>query len=312
MDIPQVLEEKSTAFENRPVTVRYEGDTTILTLHKETNSFQEMLAERNNSKNVEDLEQRLMGEGAVLANVGVSAFPVVELKYPEENERERYILATKADRTKLISGYVPAKFMHAPESHLIQEIAEEFLPTRNEKVLTGKVGDYGNSVGLDKPYEDKIPYEEDSSFMFKNWNDVSLPGMRKGKIIIRDGEEEYRLPKYAQFHVAADTNSGQLIFKYTTQLIHGGDLSFHHSEDELNTDKNTLDTHFHPEGIILLELKDPYGTEHGLTGKAFTLSDGELKPYNNPVNLTEAFAPKRNGISDRGSIGLTEYLSTQK
>jgi len=262
-------------------------------------NFSDMVELRRDSQESSRLEEALKGEGYLLANVGVSGLFVVN--YQGEN----YLLATKASRVdraspdtvaKLLSGYVPAELMYNPAQQMRREIAEEFLPMVNGRIIPGTLDD----IALDRPFinvgpsETFNPYSHEYSYSIKKGNDFQLPGMNKGKIIIKDGSKEYALDNNAEFHAAADTNSGQLIFKYNLVLPDYPGLSLNHTEEQLRPGTSLLQAHLHPEGILLLKL-DP---NLKLTEEAY-------------ITLTEAFAPKQNGVSSDGSINLGEYLKIQ-
>lgn len=305
-EIPQIIKEPKdgSKFRNRRVSAQYVGeDDILLNLSLVTTDFGDLLGLRRQSQDPSRLEEALKGDGYLLANVGISGLFVVN--YQGEN----YLLATRADRVdranpdtvaKLLSGYVPAELMHDPEQQMRREIAEEILPMVNGKIIPCTLED----IALDRPFSGFVPYSDEYHHSIQKGNDFQLPGMKRGKIIIKDGSNEHPFGNNVEFHVAADTNSGQLVFKYNLALPNYPGLSLHHTEEKLRPSTSLLDTHFHPEGILLLKL-DP---NLKLTGEPYTLADGKLKPYSLPVVLTEAFAPKQNGISTVGNIGIEEYL----
>ena len=315
--IPQIIGEPKdgSEFRNRRVRAQYVGeDDILLNLSFDTTDFGGLLGLRGQRQDASRLEESLKGEGYLLANVGISGLFVVNY------QRENYLLTTMAERVdraepdsvkKLLSGYVPAEIMYDPERHMRIEIAEEFLPMIDGKVIPGTL----DSVVLDRPYskenvsdpERAVPYSEEHSYSIQKGNDFDLPGMKRGKIRIRGNGYEYALDDNVEFHAAADTNSGQLIFKYNLVLPNYSGLSLHHAEDKPRSQTSILDAHFIEEGILLLRL-DP---NLKLTGEAYTLANGKLKPYTLPVVLSEAFAPKQNVISTVGNIGLGEYIKAQ-
>jgi len=315
-EIPQIIGEPKDGknFLNARVFASYIHDEVLLSSTPTITDFQRLLDLRKQSQDLPELEMALNSKGYQLANVGISASIIVN--YQGEN----YFLATRADRVdreipdtvaKLLSGYVPAHLMQVPELHMRREIAEEFLPMVNGKIIPLTLED----IALDQPFsienvsdsERAVPYSDEHIYSIQKGNNFLLPGMKRGKISIKSGGIEYAFGDHTEFHVAADTNSGQLVFKYNLDLQDYPGLSLHHTEEKLRPGTSLLDSHFHSEGILLIKL-DP---NLKLTGEAYTLDNGKLKHYTLPVVLSEAFAPKQNGISTIGNIGLGEYIKAQ-
>lgn len=314
MTMPTILGSKNAEFYNRPITARYKRkDAVELALAPQPNSFFEMLDVRKQSQDVDDLERRLKSrEGAQLANVGISALITANFLYSAEQREESFVLATRADRVdrkdpdtvaKLLSAYVPAETMHDPEAFMHKQIAEELLPAYGEDFIGCRV----DCSPLELPYKDAVNYITSRSINLNSCPHrygFSLPGLKKGTVTIIDGKKKHTLADNVAFHSAADTNSGQLIFNYQLNIHPRKGLSFHHSEVKFNPKTKELDTHFHPEGILFLKLDE----KKKLTGDAYTFAEGQLKPYELPVQLTEAFAPKTNGVSWLGNVGLQGYV----
>lgn len=315
--IPLILSEKSAAYGNRSVTARYDGDTTILTLHAEANSFAEMQAERRKAKSAAEMEAALLGTGAPLANLGVTAFTVVELQADGGDcGAGRYVLGclaggggagtATATLGKLVAGYLPAEAMGDPEAHMFMEIAEEFLPMAGGCVLGGQLGAARGHALLPRPYDAVLPYAPASApaFTLAEGNGAALPAMRTGPILMRDGAAEWLLPPHAQFYAIPATNNGQLLFKYTMKLEAGADLSLHHAEDTFNRQKNLLEVRFYPERILLLELS----AGNQFTGDAFTYAGGRRRSWEQPLDLAGVFGPKRNGVCLHSRIAAGEAV----
>lgn len=342
--IPDVLATKDpSVFRNHPVNVRYVGDTVHLTVLPEEQTFPEMLAQRKKAQDPSALEAALHSDdGYTVANVGVSA--LMQLEYNSNH----YLVTVRADRVdravpdtvaKLLSGYVPADKMLDPEQHLRREIAEELLPMVDGKLVPLRDYNLTRKNRYDLPFLDVLPYSDstlrrvDLDMRVKISSDFEryLPGIKNAGIVIKNDRHQVVSSSPAMstyFQIAADTNSGQLIFPFALYLVNSAigsapRWSLHHSEDKFNPATKQLDVKFHPEGILLLECTEPPSrTEHldklglryntpakiPLTSRAFTLGDGQLKPYDKPVMLTEAFVPKKNGISSLGNISLEEYV----
>jgi hypothetical protein len=302
------------------------GTNLFITLNDEEFPFSTILANRKiaqheNDNDTSALEQKLQTGVYEPANIGISASVVVTI------EDKNYFMVTTANRTdrenpdsvgKLLSAYVTADKMRSLESRMRQKIAYEFLPMINGEIMPGYVG----QTMLGKPYKQgnaddntrSIPYaDNDVSYRFSNNNLFQLPGVFIGSINLYEKDNEnlrYRVPSHGAAQIAADTNSAQIIFKYSvdvTELVNLG-VSLHHAEELAREDgSNILDHHFNPYGILLIEMDD----EHLLTENVYTLRKGVLKPYDSQLILTEAMVPKTNYVSVRGSIPLKEYVKSQ-
>jgi hypothetical protein len=302
-----LVSKDAKSFRNRPVIAQYYGDDTILRLDDSTNSFSEMLRERKKPQDVSYFANALM-DGYMLANVGVSGIFVVRY------DKKDYLMTTKSDRmerkypdtvAKLLSAFVPAELMHEPETHMMREVSEEFLPTIGDdmKILTGM----RDGVSLEKAFDGILPYSN-MNFYMGTGNQFQLPGMRNGRIILMNGNIGSVMPEYTEFHAAADTNSGQLVFKYNLWLPNHAGLSLHHSEDRLNMETGMLDIYLYRNGILLFQLDN----DMKLTGDAYVLEKNRLMPYEHKdLLLSEAFAPKISGISSQNNIHLNDYLEIQ-
>jgi hypothetical protein len=328
--IPSIIgnPEDGRDFRNQRVHVRYgSNDSVNLTVSGEVTNFIELLGLRKQSQDPSELEAALTGEGYLFANVGISGVIITRFKGND------YLLATRADRVdrddpdtvaKLLSGYVPAFNSANPGTQMVNEIMEELLPMVDGKVIPvilnrKKLSQIYDATHVSDPTR-SLQYHSDLSFSMTSGNNFNLPGTKKGTIRLENLEGiQYQLGPHTEFQAAADTNSGQIFFRYTMELpnIEGLNLqlsekqlrpqpliSLHHSEDKLRPQTPYLDTHFHEEGILLLSLDE----NMELRGDAYTLRDGRLKSYDVPVMLTEAFAPKQNGISSVGSISLKDYI----
>ena len=246
-------------FRNMRVHTRYCSDDSVeLALTNKITDFVELMNLRKQSQNVNELEKALHGEGYIFANIGTSALITLEYK------SESYLLTTRVDKSpvstaKLLSGYTPAELMKTPESHTMQEMAEEFLPMSKGKVIPGSLEEV---LKLKTPHsncfvEDEsraLEYSDDLHYSISPGNNFDLPGMKSGKISLIDSKGKCLHLSNAKFHSAADTNSGQLIFKYSLELPDCPDISLHHSEEKLRQGTSFLDTYFHEEGMLLFKL----------------------------------------------------------
>ena len=102
------------------------------------------------------------------------------------------------------------------------------------------------------------------------------------------------------------SDSAQLVFSYHLDFngIDFSQVSMLHSEDKFNAEEKKLEVRLHENGLYLIQLS---GGE--LTDNVFTMSQGQLSAVNpKSINLSEAFAPKEEGMVPRQNIPLEEYL----
>ena len=300
----QLLTTNPKGFRNGLVSIGYEDDLVKIILSEDSNSFDEMLKQRKKSVSDDEIQAQLMDGAYSPANLGVSALLVAYF------HGTAYLLAPIAKRSdrqsedtvvKLLSGYVPAEKLHDPEAHILKEISEEFLLMSGSEIHPGE---YKGNL-LEMPYAGVYPYSPYHFYLSKGGR-FELPGIKK-KVDIESSRGKKRFSSDVQFHIAADTNSSQLIFRFGVSMQYLAKVTLNHAEEKFNPISKNLETFLHPKGFVLLQIDE----NSKLNGFAYTLSEGCLLPYGQPILLSEAFAPKTNGISSIGSISLVDYLKTQ-
>jgi len=243
-----------------------------------------------------------LNNGYDFANLGVSAVLTITLN------GEDYLLAVKQDRldigdsvAKLVSGYVDAKDLKNPAKAIEKEISEEVLFSTSEMDLMRFQRNH--SRWLPKPFADKF---DDCPFFvdIRQAAKYDAPGLVKKPVTI-DGKLVEDSPG---LYFQAPTNSAQLVYVYHLEPadieLEKLGVSLFHSEDKLNKEKGVLEKILQPDGILLFKLKD-----RDLTGDVYTYEKGKLVPYNaKNLVLSEAFAPKTNGIAEAKNITLADYL----
>jgi|SRR3989344_56454 len=252
------------------------------------------------------LQLALNGEGYLFANLGVST--VLTLKY----DGNTYAVAVRRDRedlgdsvAMLVSGYTDLKHLPNPQKAIFEEIAEEVLPLTSD----GRVVRFATAAGqlLPEPFSDQYQNHRIKAVLTVP-ADYSAPGLVSPITI--DGVP---LAGHPKLYFQLPTDSAQLVFSYHLNF-EGVDLDFkgvdlsqvsmHHSEDKFNVEEKKLEVRLHEDGLYLIRLS---GGE--LTDDVFTMSRGQLSAVHPKlINLSEAFAPKEEGMVPRQNIPLEEYL----
>ncbi len=116
-----------------------------------------------------------------------------------------------------------------------------------------------------------------------------------------------------QLYFQVPSNSAQMVFSYHAEMeaplaskLTIKDITLSHCEDRLADDGKggkVVESAFHKDGFLLVEIEDGAMTE-----RVFTFQDGGLIPYTGKILLSEAFAPKEDGIVVAKNISLDDYL----
>ncbi|HIJ10813.1 TPA: hypothetical protein HA278_02025 [Candidatus Woesearchaeota archaeon] len=245
------------------------------------------------------VQQGIRTGGFTFANVGVSAALTLD------HDGSDYAVLVRQDRpdfgdsvAKLVSGYTPASTMLAPHFAVWNELAEEVVPHDGWTVIRFR----RNGVPLPTPFDDLYDgHAQSINIDITKINfvpDLCGPVGMVGSDLIDNPSLYFHLP----------TNSAQLVYGYHLDLrdvdLARERISLWHSEEKFNSEKGMLDVHLHEEGLYLVRL------ENGdLTDNVFTMTRGVLEQVDpRTITLSEAFAPKEDGIVSVNNISLDDYL----
>lgn len=303
-----IIQEKKPDKLHRRTHTTLTAEGVLLELLDEVINFDQVLAYRKQINTPEELERKL-SKGHTLANVGVSAYITTNINGQD------YLVTTVANRTdravpdsviKLVSGYTSFNNMPFPEEQVRTELAEELLIMQNDTALPCVLDQplpqtySAGETGVINP----LTYAKENAAKYSRTSIPEHVGAKK-PVTIKKAAWKTTLQHNAGFWADPDTNSGQLIFAYRLYLPRVPDLSFVHAEDRYNPTKKLLECVFYPEGIALFALDD----QGRITGKAYSLQHGKITPYpSTNLKFTEAFAQKKDGICQAGSITLDELL----
>ncbi|MBW3011790.1 hypothetical protein KY311_01260 [Candidatus Woesearchaeota archaeon] len=262
-------------------------------------SFPEMMKHRH-PVDAKQLKKEL-GQGHDFANLGVSGV------YTTTIDGDDYLLAVRQDRkdfgdcvAKLVSGYVDAKYIDNPLTALEKELSEEVLPVAPDGRLMHFTRDHTRF--LPRPFEKEFgnfPHQVNVTQPAK----YKVPGLISRPIKL----EGNILPDTPGIYYLPAQNSAQLVAGYHLEPsadLRELEVTLNHSEDKLNMDKMVLETHLHPNGVLLFKLNNGE-----LTNQVYTLQKGVLVPVDpRGIMLSEAFAPKKSGVVEVNNIKLEEYL----
>ena len=249
--------------------------------------------EAKNRKELEaQMRSELPGEGHVFANIGVSSILTTSYKGKD------YVILAWANRkspwndfnekfavAKTIAGYMEAQNTANPINAIKKELEEEvLLVTQDGKILPGVM----DGKPLEMPFKGEKPlfkYEDQAEIRISTIN-----GTDQYRKVLIDGKEVAGNPDI-YFHVGSD--SAQLVFRQHIQFTPDESaleklcVSFDHSEDKRTEDKQSLNTFYHPRGLILVELD-----KGKMTNNAYTFSEGKLVQLKAGIQLSETFAPR--------------------
>lgn len=315
MTLPTKLAEKDSAsFRNKQVRIRKEGSVFLIDPTGDEINFQDMMKLRKDT-DPEEIKRNLSGEGHLFANIGISG--ALSTTY----QGKHYALLVRQDRpdfgdsvSKLLSGYTPAHKATDLASALDDEIAEELIfCTEEGKIISGM----RNLKHLPRPYENVAQYDPRVTFQLFDVDLHTLPGLTREPIDLAG----IRLAGNPQLMFDAKHNSAQMVYRWHVDLpgipveaIEHGEIPYltstnsnaGHSEDKFNPQIKKLEVMLQEQGIHIAPLKGGM-----LTGEIFTFEKGKLVPFDGKVTLSEAFAPKSDGIVTQNNISLGEYLALQ-
>ena len=319
MDLPDVLATKDpAAFSNQQVNISSINNTLNIVPIGDEMNFGDMTKLRGQGSDPEEIKRKLAeNNGYAFANLGLSV--AMTTTYRGHN----YLVLTRRERSdlgdtvaNLFSGYIPAEHILTPITVVDEELGEEFLPiTKEGKVLPG----LRNRKPLPTPFTDVLDYEDRFGFQVWEGSVYEVPDLAQEPVRMRGKPMEGNPRLYFQ----VPTNSAQLVYQFHMDMpsiplasvehaeaqmhyLDHSTSSLHHSEDTFNPKEKRLDVKPQPEGLLLARLDGGR-----LTDSFYTFVDGRLKPFTGDIVLSEAFAPKDNGIVEPQNISLRDYLVGQ-
>ena len=318
MNLPRILAKKdSSQFRSRQVSIHNQSGVTYIEPVGEDLDFRGMSALRK-PEDLDKLRYELAGKGHTFANLGLSV--VLTTTY----DHNHYLVLVRQDRpdfgdsvAKLLSGYVSADKLTTPLLALDEEISEEFLPcTSDGKVLGGM----RSLQPLPRPFSDTVTYDDNVAFQLFETDIYSLPGVPESEVII-EGNPIVEGKPVVCYHLP--TNSAQIVFSYHIDIprvpnikaglghAEASYLAHHHatlshSEDEFDPESGSLEVKLQDRGILMIKLDGGRITDEVVS----TYGNGKLEKFVQPVILSEAFAPKQDGIASANHIPLEEYLNS--
>ncbi|MBC8495584.1 hypothetical protein H8D36_05495 [archaeon] len=329
MSLPKILGTKDPKdFVNMQVRI-FQGDGEVYFANVEgaPMGFQEMMKLRSEECDPEVVKKQLQGEGYLFANLGLSVALTTTIK------NKNYAVLVMQEREDLgdtvakpVSGYVDSRHLHNPLLTVDEEIAEEvILTTLNGRIIPG----LRNTQPLPRPFEniEGVEYLEDAAYQLTESSLEIIDGLvghRTGHGLVINGNSIFNSSTATQrrfspqLYFQIPSNSAQMMFRYHIDVPNIGaatldhaeksflrveDVSMNHSEDKYNPVKRTLNIERHDNGLLLIQLNG-----ERLTDKVYTFENGKLVPYSTQVILSEAFAPKDNGIVTAQNITLDQYL----
>ncbi len=297
----KILAHKSAgSLKNRRVLIQRNGEAYGASIVGPEMDFDTLAGYRKKGPtDPEKLQRALEENGYIFANLGVSTVLTMS------HNGESYVVTARRDRNDLndsvamlISGYTDVKHLNNPQLAIFEEIAEEVLPTTAGGEVVRFVTEDGRE--LSQPFSDQYANHPVRAFLVEPSQYVA-PGLASPITI-----EGARLAGNPGFYFQLPTDSAQLVFSYHLDFdgIDLNQVSMYHSEDAFNPKEKRLDVKLHEDGLYIIQLRDG-----DLTNRVFTMSRGELHPVDSRnILLSEAFAPKEEGIVARQNIPLEEYL----
>lgn len=301
----RVFSEKlASSLRPQQVNIKRDKEVTFLEPVGQDMDFFDTLALRKQGANPEKINIELNGDGHVFASLGVSALltmPYAGADYAVLVKQKRPDFGDFA--AKLISGYVYGPDMLQPGRVAEEEVGEEFLIfTEKGLLLPG----FRNNIHLPQ-LEHEVNYVNNIQYSLKDGNNQRLPGVIDMHPYIKNGQVG---SKNADVIFHAPTNSAQLIYHFKINMpknyLKEQKATLHHSEAVFNKNTGMLEVKLRDKGLFLIKLD-----ENKLTDKVFTYENGNLVPHNGELILSEAFAPKENGIVTVNNIKLIDYLKNQ-
>lgn len=246
----------------------------------------------------------LFGSGYKCANLGIGVFLTLSL------DGHDYLACQQQGRIELndevcnpIGGYVDSKHLSNPLEAVNEELEEEFLPVdgeerliqlaRTRRILTRPQDYFKASLFVESPYVISLLPEAR----------YSPKGL--GKMLI-EGHEPEGKPEVV-FEFARNSAKAMYWAHLNPDFDLHSNVSFHHSEDKFNGQTKTLETKFHPYGMLLIRLED-----RKLTDEIFTLRNGKLVSHNpKGIFLSEVFLAGENSIAVQNKMLLEDFLRIQ-
>ena len=322
MALPELLGTKNPKdFFNVPVRIRYQDGLYHATIEGPQEDFQSMLKRRKQPCNPEAVRHGLEGDGYVFANLGLSIALTLNIdgrNFAVVARQERADLGDTVG--KLISGYIDARKIFNPLQAVDEELAEEFLPYSEHQGEARLLSGMRRLSPLPKPFEgvEGVTYDESFAYQLVGSRLRVSPDLADGEVVIAGKEQTEGSPR---LYYQISSNSAQLVYNFHADIprLPSADITLAnaersylvndmallgHSEDKFDPKTGTLAVRSHEYGLLLVAL-----TGERLTDRVYTFERGKLDPYDRELELSEAFAPKENGIAARQSISLTDYLN---
>jgi hypothetical protein len=320
MPLPKILGKKDPEdFFNLPMRIHSEKGICHVKVEGPEMDFQSMLTLRGKDCNPSEVKESLQNEGYVFANLGLSVALTLTL------DNKNYAVVVKQDRTdlgdtvcKLISGYIDARNIYNPLRALDEEIAEEFPVYKESKEGVIILPGMRNFNPLPKPFiGENVSYDPNVAFQMLDSDIRISPDLTEEEINLAGKIQKEGSPR---LYFQIPSNSAQLVYNFhvdipkipsvdptlgnaeKTYLKNG--FSVAHTEDTFDPKSGALEIRSHEQGLLLIALNG-----EKLTDEVYTFEKGELKHHTKKIILSEAFAPKENGIAEIQNISLEDYLN---
>ena len=292
-------------FANRRVRVSFSNGCYRAVQTGEEMNFADMDRLRGEGAYAEVIQHDLCREGHDFTNLGLSVALTTTLN------DSTYAVLVKQDRAdavvaKLLSGYIDSRHFLSPMDTMDAEVAEEFLPcSADGRILAGM----RNLRQLPRPFDSS--YDHFAAYQLIEADLLRFPGLTTERISVEDHSK-------AKLYFSAPTNSAQMVFPYhidiprvpsdgeeINYLVHT-ESTLNHAEDVFVPEDGILEIRLHERGLLLVELDNG-----GLTDRVYTFERGSLRKHDSDLVLSEAFAPKSDGIVAAENIPLKEYLESR-
>ena len=276
----KILAVKQADFINRQIRVVRRDKLLLFPYGYELSFEQTQKLRKPVSRDV--IERGLNGSGHVFANMGVSIALKISLFGKD------YGVLVRQRRNSgiiygLITGYVDFDKQLSPLLSVKEELSEEVLVlSKDNKILRPVIG---------------MGYSDEESIRFTQSREIPFQDL---------AEQTPSLINDCRVYFQAQTNSIQLVYGLKVELDPletEREYSFYHAEDEFNGDGLYLRLQ---DMIVLSGLKDGKLTEN-----LFEFVGSNLIPHtpaNGNMILSEAFSRKTDGIAEKDSVSLEDYL----
>jgi len=300
-----ILATKNPAeFRTRQVKVQYKNNSLNMSPVGEEMNFQEM-GKKRQPVNPDKIYDNIMGEGHVLANLGIGGFLTISI------DKRTYLLGCKQERVEFkdtlfnpIGGYLESKHLIDPAIALDNEIAEELLPVKaDERLVRFRSGE----IDLPRPYEDIF---QSSLMRFALTNPSSYEPRNLRHDLTLDERVLEGLPGLV---FEAARNTAKLFFNYHIETntfdFESAGLSMAHAEDKFDPATKSLRVEMYPGKIYLIPVENTR-----LVDEVYFMENGRLVPISSKehstLKLSEAFSADERGFST-SDITLRDFLLRQ-